>query len=405
MKRVMFIITINVVVLGIMTNCRRNKLPYEPMVLGPDSAQVNESVTFTASATDPDGDNVAIRFDWGDGNTSDWSSYVSSGQSVSMSHIWTSVGTYYVKAQAKDMNGVTSGWSSAHKIVITGANNPPNAPTISGPDSAQVNESVTFTASATDPDGDNVAIRFDWGDGNTSNWSSYVSSGQSVSMSHTYTTAGTYYVKAQAKDVNGALSGWSSTHEIVITGVNNIVSIDYYINGSYRGTYQDTPFTYEPDLQYVGLRSGDFIAFYDEVVIKDADGNVLWADDFESYPAGSWPSNWVQSGNASASGNEVIDTIAYAGSKCLQLKGRFGGCWEAIAYREFPQYNTLIFEFAVYPTGVGELGCHVDNGGIEFKTEPDWTYEGRGLIGFVVDSMKIYGPEWLYLGDFNFKEW
>ena len=59
MKRVMFIITINVVVLGIMTNCRRNKLPYEPMVLGPDSAQVNESVTFTASANDPDGDNVA----------------------------------------------------------------------------------------------------------------------------------------------------------------------------------------------------------------------------------------------------------------------------------------------------------------------------------------------------------
>lgn len=95
-------------------------------------------------------------------------------------------------------------------------NLPPNAPTISGPDSAQVNESVTFTASATDPDGDNVAIRFDWGDGNTSNWSGFVSSGQSVSMSHIYTTAGTYYVKAQAKDVNGALSGWSDGFKVVI---------------------------------------------------------------------------------------------------------------------------------------------------------------------------------------------
>mgnify|MGYP000052908733 CR=1 FL=1 len=97
-------------------------------------------------------------------------------------------------------------------------NLPPNAPTISGPDNAQVNESVTFTASATDPNGDNVAIRFDWGDGNISSWSSYVPSGQSVSMSHTYTTAGTYYVKAQAKDVNSALSGWSDEFEVIISG-------------------------------------------------------------------------------------------------------------------------------------------------------------------------------------------
>jgi len=35
-------------------------------------------------------------------------------------------------------------------------------------------------------------------------------------MSHIYTTAGTYYVKAQAQDENGATSDWSSAHEIVI---------------------------------------------------------------------------------------------------------------------------------------------------------------------------------------------
>ena len=131
-----------------------------------------------------------------------------------------------VKGGAQLMLGIC-GWELEREFTLTEyeielfesyqqQNLPPNAPTISGPDSAQVNESVTFTASATDPDGDNVAIRFDWGDGNISSWSSYVSSGQSVSMSHTYTNAGTYYVKAQARDVNGALSGWSSAHEIVI---------------------------------------------------------------------------------------------------------------------------------------------------------------------------------------------
>ena len=299
MKRVMFIITINVVVLGIMTNCRRNKLPYEPMVLGPDSAQVNESVTFTASATDPDGDNVAIRFDWGDGNTSDWSSYVSSGQSVSMSHIWTSVGTYYVKAQAKDMNGVTSGWSSAHKIVITGANNSPNAPVVSGPDSAQVNESVTFTASATDPDGDNVAIRFDWGDGNTSNWSSYVSSGQSVSMSHTYTNAGTYYVKAQARDVNGALSGWSSAHEIVIYS-GQIGWIKTYGSGGDVGfSVQQT----EDGGYIIAGITWSFGADYEDVYLikTDAYGNVEWTKTY----GGSY-NDWGYSVQQTEDGGYII---------------------------------------------------------------------------------------------------
>ena len=300
MKRVMFIITINVVVLGIMTNCRRNKLPYEPMVLGPDSAQVNESVTFTASATDPDGDNVAIRFDWGDGNTSDWSSYVSSGQSVSMSHIWTSVGTYYVKAQAKDMNGVTSGWSSAHKIVITGANNSPNAPVVSGPDSAQVNESVTFTASATDPDGDNVAIRFDWGDGNTSNWSSYVSSGQSVSMSHTYTNAGTYYVKAQARDVNGALSGWSSAHEIVIySGQIRWIK-------TYGGSDLDYGYSVQQTLDggyIIAGVTGSFGAGEADVYLikTDAYGNVEWTKTY-----GGSDDDWGRSVQQTSDGGYII---------------------------------------------------------------------------------------------------
>ncbi len=95
-------------------------------------------------------------------------------------------------------------------------NNAPEIPAISGPDSAAVEQAITFTATSTDPDGDSIAIRFDWGDGAISDWSNFVLSGQSVSMSHTYSTTGTYYVKAQAKDINGAISDWSSTHKIVI---------------------------------------------------------------------------------------------------------------------------------------------------------------------------------------------
>jgi len=104
-----------------------------------------------------------------------------------------------------------------------GTNTPPNTPSIpSGPNEGKINIEYTFTTSTTDPDGDNVAYQFDWGDGYTSSWSSYVSSGTSVSMNHSYSSAGIYSVKAKAKDVNGVESGWSSGHAIEIneTGGN-----------------------------------------------------------------------------------------------------------------------------------------------------------------------------------------
>ena len=90
-----------------------------------------------------------------------------------MSHIYTGAGTYYITAQAKDTRNALSKWSSFHKIKIIGKNIPPNAPVVSGPNEAATDEYIYFTASALDPDSDSVAIRFAWGDGNTTKWSGY----------------------------------------------------------------------------------------------------------------------------------------------------------------------------------------------------------------------------------------
>jgi len=99
------------------------------------------------------------------------------------------------------------------------SNNPPYTPSIpNGPSSGNINTLYDFSSSTTDPDGENIAIRFDWGDGNISNWSSYVPSGQTVTMNHSWSSAGTYSVKAQARDINGGTSGWSTGHQIVISG-------------------------------------------------------------------------------------------------------------------------------------------------------------------------------------------
>jgi YVTN family beta-propeller protein len=188
---------------------------------GPTQGEVGVSYDFTASTTDPDTDQVQYQFDWGDGTQSDWSSLVPSGTPVQMTYAWSTASTYNVKARAKDEHGSTSAWSAEHQIVISGGggNNPPNTPsTPSGPDSGQAGVTYQFADSATDPDDDSVALRFSWGDGDTSEWSSFVSSGTLVTMQYAWASAGTFDVKAQAKDEHGSASAWSTEHQIVISG-------------------------------------------------------------------------------------------------------------------------------------------------------------------------------------------
>jgi len=199
-----------------------NLPPYIPDIpSGPSSGYKDSTYSFSISTTDPDGDSIAYQFDWGDGNYSGWSNYVSNGQSVSMDHSYSFEGTHYVKAKAKDKNEAESGWSYEHQIIISSIK-PPNIPSApSGPDVGYVDNSNTFSVSTTDPDGDSVSYQLSWGDGDTTNWSDYLPSGQSISMTHSYSSGETYSVKVRAKDKRGMESGWSDRHQIEIKKLEN----------------------------------------------------------------------------------------------------------------------------------------------------------------------------------------
>lgn len=82
---------------------------------------------YTTSSTDQDGNKVKIRFDWGDGDFSTWSSWKQSGESVLMTHGWSEEGTNWVRAKAKDyptywvgdfQDQKTSDWSERLKVVV-----------------------------------------------------------------------------------------------------------------------------------------------------------------------------------------------------------------------------------------------------------------------------------------------
>jgi len=195
-----------------------NRAPNTPSIpSGTASGVSGTAYSYSTSATDPDGNQVKYTFDWGDGTTS-VTNLVNSGTAASMSHTWNAAGTYLVRAMATDSKNATSGWSNTLSVTITGPNRAPNTPSIpSGPASGVSGTAYSYSTSATDPDINQVKYTFDWGDGTTS-VTNLVNSGTEASMSHTWSAAGTYLVRAMATDSKNATSGWSNTLSVTING-------------------------------------------------------------------------------------------------------------------------------------------------------------------------------------------
>jgi hypothetical protein len=105
----------------LLSGCKKNQVPDRAAVpSGPAVGSRGAVLTFTSSATDPEDDSVAIRFDWGDGDTSAWSAWLAGSTSSLDSHSWAVADTFLVRAQAKDGAGLSSGWSEPFAVAIVG---------------------------------------------------------------------------------------------------------------------------------------------------------------------------------------------------------------------------------------------------------------------------------------------
>jgi hypothetical protein len=105
----------------------------------------------------------------------------------------------------------------------------PSTPT--GSSTGKVGQSLTYTTGGSTSNlGHAVQYRFDWGDGNITNWGS-------ATQSHAYTTVNTYNIKAQARcqTHTGIVSGWSGTKSVTVSGHTLTVTI------SGQGTVSNSP--------------------------------------------------------------------------------------------------------------------------------------------------------------------
>jgi hypothetical protein len=183
---------------------------------GPDEWVQYVETTFSTMAIEPEGEQVYYKFDWGEGNFSDWVGPYESGETGEASHVWEELGDYEIKAMAKDINGVQSEWSDPAFLSIV-ENEKPSKVTIAGPKWGLGGEEYEFTFTSTDPDNHDIYYRVDWDDGNGTGYIGPYSSGEQITLSHSWKLKGTYWIKAWAKDAVGGKSGQASFKINILT--------------------------------------------------------------------------------------------------------------------------------------------------------------------------------------------
>lgn len=138
------------------------------------------------------------------------------------------------------------------EIQIDEKNKPPITPsTPDGPSSRKIGVSGLYSTSSADPDNNDVLYLWDWdGDDVFDEWTSYYASGQTVSTSHSWATAGRYEVKVKAEDEHGAQSFFSSALVVMVyeeTIPPNKPILDGPILGKAGKSYTFSAMTTDPD--------------------------------------------------------------------------------------------------------------------------------------------------------------
>jgi len=96
-----------------------NQPPEIPTVGGPKYGKIEGSYDYTFVSTDPEGENIRYYIDWGDGTIDEWIGPYASGSTESVTHTWSKIGDFQIKAKAKDTRNIESGWADPKTVEIT----------------------------------------------------------------------------------------------------------------------------------------------------------------------------------------------------------------------------------------------------------------------------------------------
>lgn len=211
--------------------------PSTPSNLGyyNSSFLVGEELTFeTTGGWCSLGHGVKFIIDWGDGSPCSESDYGGFLNILYLrsSHVYTTEGTYEIRAQSLCGGGIFSAWSEAKTVHIYSTEEISTPEVPFGPGTAYtgnanfVSNNLDYTTHGASSNlGHTVEYRFDWGNGTMSAWVDDI--GLRSQHPH-YFFAGTYHIRAQARcrTHTGVLSAWSNDKTVVITNRAGDANVD-----------------------------------------------------------------------------------------------------------------------------------------------------------------------------------
>ena len=229
---------------------------------GNSSVDAGSSFMLNLYAYDPDYDlSGGWRVDWGDGVVD--MGYNCSPPS-SLCHTYTVVGNYYsISATVMDAAG-NSGYASTG-VSITQPYIPPTPPSlsISGNSSVDAGTDYTLTLTASDAGNDMTGWDVQWSDATSSSGPINSATTFPIAISHTYTTAGSYWVVAAVTD------GTTTSNTSLTVNVNSapppsnsppVVSLSGESSIFVGSTYSLSVSIYDPDgdsISQSGVNWGD----------------------------------------------------------------------------------------------------------------------------------------------------
>jgi PKD repeat protein/glucose/arabinose dehydrogenase len=170
-----------------------NRPPTVRAAADPAGGDAPLDVRFTADGSDPDGDTLTYRWDFGDGGTA---------FGAQATHRYDEPGEYTAVVEVTDRAGATA---RATVQVTLGGNRSPTVTATANPKTGAAPLNVQLTATGSDPEGGRLTYVWSFGDG------SKPATGAKVS--HNYKSAGTYTARVTATDPGGR----SGSAEVTIT--------------------------------------------------------------------------------------------------------------------------------------------------------------------------------------------
>ena len=181
-----------------------NQPPVASFTRQPTSPTTADTVVFTDTSSDPDGTIQSRAWDL------DNNGAFNDGTGTTANRTFPTPGSYTVRLQVTDNNGATA--ISTSTFTVTAAppvNQPPVASFTRQPTSPTTADTVVFTDTSSDPDGTIQSRAWDLDNNGAFN------DGTGTTANRTFPTPGTYTVRLQVTDNNGATAISTSTFTVV----------------------------------------------------------------------------------------------------------------------------------------------------------------------------------------------